>query len=125
MILGQGAMHFIHGQPLDQELDELRRLRQTNREPEGLAMPFVHVQSDIFRRPSNQRYYLFLRWHAQGGRWYQVADFATVTEASCFLLGARAASNLSNKAVRLETMTPTAYESAQQKRLQRKANKPK
>src|SRR5262249_47194277 len=42
------------------------------------ATPFVHAQNGVFRRLANQRYYLFLRWHAQGKRYYQVADFATV-----------------------------------------------
>ena|SRR5215831_19090512 len=82
-------------------------------------MPFVHVQNGVFRRLANERFYLFLRWHAQGKRWYQLADFATVIEASCFLMGARAACQLSNKGVRLETMTPIDYETAQRRRRQR------
>ena len=88
------------------------------------AMPFVHVQNGVFRRLANQRYYLFLRWHAQGKRWYQLADFGTVIEASCFLMGARAACQLSKKGVRLETMTPTDYVSAQRRRRQRRISEP-
>jgi hypothetical protein len=84
------------------------------------AMPFVHVQNGVFRRLANERFYLFLRWHAQGKRYYQLVDFGTVFEASCFLMGARAACQLSNKGVRLETMTPTDYESAQRRRRQRR-----
>src|SRR5215831_11807775 len=84
------------------------------------AMPFVHVQNGVFRRLANQRYYLFLRWRAQGKRWYQLADFGTVIEASCFLMGARTACQLSNKGVSVETMTPADYVSAQRRRHQRR-----
>ena len=95
-------------------------VRATNDE----AMPFVHVQNGVFRRLANQRYYLFLRWHAQGKRWYQLADFGTVIEASCFLMRARVACQLSKKGVRLETMTPTDYVSAQRRRRQRRISEP-
>jgi hypothetical protein len=88
------------------------------------AMPFDHVQNGVFRRLANQRYYLFLRWHAQAKRWYQLADFGTVIEASCFLMGARVACQLTSKGVRLETMTPADYLSAQRKRRQRPISKP-
>ena len=95
-------------------------VRATN----GEATPFVHVQNGVFRRLANQRYYLFLRWHAQGKRWYQLADFGTVIEASCFLMRARVACQLSKKGVRLETMTPTDYVSAQRRRRQRRISEP-
>jgi hypothetical protein len=94
--------------------------RTSVRATDGETMPFVHVQNGVFRRLANQRCYLFLRWHAQGKRWYQLADFGTVIEASCFLMGARVACQLSNKGVRLETMTPTDYVSTQRRRRQRR-----
>jgi hypothetical protein len=50
----------------------------------------------------------------------ELADFGTVIKASCFLMGARVACQLSKKGVRLETMTPTDYESAQRRRRQRR-----
>jgi hypothetical protein len=39
-------------------------------------------------------------------------------------MGARVACQLSNKGVRLETMTPTDYESAQRRRRQRRISEP-
>jgi len=70
------------------------------------------VQSGIYYDPAEKRYYLFLRWHASRLRYYQVVDFATVAEASCFLSGALTASQVSSKSVRLETLSPEEYERA-------------
>jgi len=39
-----------------------------------------------------------------------VVDFATVAEASCFLSGALTASQVSNKSIRLEALSPEEYE---------------
>jgi hypothetical protein len=47
-----------------------------------------------------------------------------VIEASCFIMGARVACQLSNKGVRLETMTPADYVSAQRRRRQRRISEP-
>lgn len=75
-------------------------------------MPFIHVQSGIYHHPAEERYYLFLRWHASRHRHHQVVDFATVAEASCFLSGALSASQMSNKTIRLETLSPEEYKRA-------------
>jgi len=75
-------------------------------------MPYAHVQSGIYYDPDEGRYFLFVRWHAGKRRHHQVVDFATVAEASCFLSGALSASQVSNKAVRLETLSPEEYERA-------------
>jgi hypothetical protein len=75
-------------------------------------MSYTPIQSGIYHHPAEGRYYLFLRWHALRRRHYQVVDFATVAEASCFLSGALSASQVSNKAVRLETLSPEEYERA-------------
>jgi len=101
-------------------MESVPTTRTAVRATDDEAMPFVHVQNGVFQRLANQRYYLFLRWHARGKRWYQLADFGTVIEASCFLMGARAACQLSNRGVRLETMTPADYVSAQRRRSQRR-----
>jgi hypothetical protein len=73
-------------------------------------MPFAHEQSGIYRRAEDGRCYVFLRWHTAERRRYQVVDFATVVEASCFLMGAVSASQVSAKTVRFETLTPAEYE---------------
>jgi hypothetical protein len=75
-------------------------------------MPYVHVQSGIYHDPAERRYYVFLQWHSSRGHHHQLVDFATVAEASCFLAGALSASQASNKAIRLETLSPKEYERA-------------
>ena len=75
-------------------------------------MSYNHVQSGIYHHPAEERYYVFVRWHVSRRRHHQVVDFATLAEASCFLSGALSASQVSNKAIRLETLSPEQYEQA-------------